>query len=177
MRRWYYLAAFSPGKHQIPQIEFKYRDTGKGDKEWKAAKTRTLNITIESSLPKGKLPADIKDAKKPLSYFEVNWLLAGGILFMIIAVTLGVFYKLRPKPAPVRLPHETALEELEAIRGDFLKSSDVKEYYAGISDCVRRYIERSFNLKAPEMTTEEFLGSLGDRGRCRSTRKNRSGDF
>lgn len=62
----------------------------------------------------------------------------------------------------MKLPHESALEELESIRANFLKSSDVKEYYAGASDCIRRYIERSFRLKAPEMTTEEFLGSLSE---------------
>jgi hypothetical protein len=69
-------------------------------------------------------------------------------------------YKFRKRPAPIKLPHETALEELEAVRGNFMRNSDIKEYYAGISDCVRRYIGRLFKLKAPEMTTEEFLSSL-----------------
>ena len=61
---------------------------------------------------------------------------------------------------PVKLAHETAAEELEAIKGNFLKNSDAKEYYAGVSDCIRRYIERSFKARAPEMTTEEFLGFM-----------------
>lgn len=161
MKRWYYLASFSVGKRQIPQIEFKYKNAKSGSGEWKSAHTRALNITIKSSLPEGKLPADIKDVKRPLSYFEINWFIVGGLIFIIIAIAGAIFYKLRPKPAPARLPHELALEELEAIRRSFLKSSDVKEYYAGISDCIRRYIERSFNLRAPEMTTEEFLVSLG----------------
>ena len=79
---------------------------------------------------------------------------------MMMIITGAIIYKFRKKPLPVKLPHETALEELEDARGNFLKNSDVKEYYALISDCIRRYIERSFRLKAPEMTTEEFLGSL-----------------
>ena len=156
--RWYYITAYSVGKHQVPPIEIKYKN--KGDKELKSVQTRPLNITIESILPKDKMPVDIKDVKGPLSYFEINWFIISGVLIMMMIITGAIIYKFRKKPLPVKLPHETALEELEAARGNFLKNSDVKEYYALISDCIRRYIERSFRLKAPEMTTEEFLSSL-----------------
>lgn len=61
---------------------------------------------------------------------------------------------------PVKLPHETALEELEAIRSSLAQSGDMKEFFVRISDCIRCYIERAFLVKAPEMTTEEFLNSL-----------------
>ena len=158
MRRWYYIAAYSAGKHQVPPIEIKYRK--KGATEPKSVQTRALNIAIESVLPKSKMPADIKDVKGPMRYFEINWPIVSGILIIFLIITGILIYIFRKKPAPVKLPHETALEELEAARGSFSKNSDLKEYYAGISDCVRRYIERSFKLKAPEMTTEEFLGSL-----------------
>ena len=155
---WYYIAAYSIGKHQILPIAVKYRKRGTG--EWKSVRTGVLSITIESVLPTGKPPVDIKDVKGPFGYFEVNWLIISGIAILLAVITLVILFILRKKPLPVKLPHETALEELEAIKGNFLKNSDVKEYYAGISDCVRRYIERFFKLKAPEMTTEEFLGSL-----------------
>ena len=159
MKRWYYIAAYSVGKHEVPPIEIKYRK--KGEKAEKSVKTRALNISIDSILPKN-MPADIKDVKAPFAYFEIQWLLISSILTIILIIVVALIFIFRKKPAPVKLPHETALEELEASRGNFLKSSDLKEYYAGISDCIRRYIERTFKLKAPEMTTEEFLGSLGD---------------
>ena len=76
--------------------------------------------------------------------------------FWIAAI---VYVRLK-RYVPVKLPHETALEELEAIRAQYLQGGGVKEFYVGVSDCVRRYIEHAFKLKAPEMTTEEFLGSL-----------------
>ena len=158
MKRRYYITSYSIGKHQIPPIEIKYKK--KGGKDWNSVRTRALNISVESILPKGKMPADIKDVKGPLSYFEINWFIVTGILILFLAVISAIMYKFRKIPAPIKLPHETALEELEAIRGNFLRNSDVKEYYAGVSDCVRRYIERLFKLKAPEMTTEEFLESL-----------------
>ena len=157
LRRWYYIAAYSVGKHEVPPIEIKYRKRGVSG--WKSIQTRALNINVESVLPKS-MPSDIKDVKGPMYYFEINWLFISAILAILLLITGAIFYIFRKKPAPIKLPHETALEELEAARGNFLKNSDLKEYYSGISDCVRRYIERTFKFKAPEMTTEEFLGSL-----------------
>ena len=156
-RRWYYIAEYSVGKHEIPPIDIRYRK--KGASEWSGVKTRALNISIESVLPK-KIPADIRDVKGPLHYFEINWFLVSAILLVLLFITGVILYVFRKRPAPIKLPHETALEELEAARGNFMRNSDLKEYYSGISDCIRRYIERTFKLKAPEMTTEEFLGSL-----------------
>ena len=158
LERWYYISAYTLGKHEVPQIEIKYKK--KGAKDWKSVQTKALNVTVETIFPKGKMPDDIKDVKGPLYYFEINWFLVSGVLILFIIITSIVLYKFRKKPIPVKLPHETAAEELEAARGNFLRTADIKEYYAGISDCVRRYIERSFKLKAPEMTTEECLGSL-----------------
>ena len=158
LQRWYTIAAYTLGKHEVPQIEIKYKK--KSAKDWKSVQTKALNVTVETIFPKGRMPDDIKDVKGPFYYFGINWFLVSGVLILFIIVASIVLYKFRKKPLPVKLPHETALEDLEAARANFLRNSDIKEYYAGISDCVRRYIERSFKLKAPEMTTEEFLGSL-----------------
>ena len=145
MRQWYYIATYSVGKHEIPPIEIKYRK--KDTSEWKSIRTHALNINIESVLPKSKLPDDIKDVKDPMHYFEINWLIIADILIVLLIMAGAIIYIFRKKPAPIMLPHETAIEELEAAKGNFSKNSDIKEYYTGISDCVRRYIERSFKLK------------------------------
>ena len=158
MRHWYYIAAYSVGKKEIPPIKIKY--SWKGAAEWKSVETHALHISIVSVLPKA-MPTDIKDVKGPMSYFEVNWALVSGIFLVMLMVAGVIMLVFRKKPGPVKLAHEMAFEELEAARSNFLKSSDLKEYYTGISGSIRHYIERAFKLKAPEMTTEEFLGSLG----------------
>ena len=38
----------------------------------------------------------------------------------------------------------------------------IKEIYIELSDIVRHYLENRFILRAPEMTTEEFLDKLKD---------------
>lgn len=155
----YSITAYSPGKYTIPEAEVKYKS--KSDKDWLTAKASGITITVDSVLSKeGKL-SDIKDVKGPLSIREINWVLI--ILLVVLAVAaIFIIRWIRRKPKPIKLPHETALEELEAIKAEYLRSGDVKEYYSTSSDCIRHYIERAFRLKAPEMTTEEFLNSLKD---------------
>lgn len=160
-KSWFDVAIYTVGKHRIPPLEIKYREKGKSD--WDIKKTDEVYITVQSVLPKQVKALDIKDIKGPVHFYEINWFLAIGV-FLAAAICISSFiaYKRRRSRLPLRLPHETALEELEAIKGIFARTGDVKEYYVGISDCVRRYIERAFKLKAPEMTTEEFLISLKD---------------
>jgi hypothetical protein len=160
-QRWYSVAVYATGKQSIPQIDIKYRL--KGQKGWAAKKTAAITVTVGSVLPAGQQLADIRDIKGPLGFRNVYW----GILSLAIALALflgitAIVYGRLKRYVPVKLPHETALEELEAIRGQYLQGGGVKEFYVGVSDCVRHYIEHAFKLKAPEMTTEEFLDSLKD---------------
>lgn len=157
---WYYITIYSVGKKEIPALEIKYKPASA--KDWSVKRTGALSIDVRSVLPK-ELPADIKEIKGPINFFEMNWFIAGGLLIgLIVLVVLFVIIKKARERKPVRLPHETALEELEAMRSQLINSGDVKEYFVGVSDCIRRYIERAFHLKAPEMTSEEFLNSLRD---------------
>jgi hypothetical protein len=155
---WYDLAVYNPGKHTIPRIDVKYRP--KGAKVWSSAKSNSIEITVDSVLPAAGAD-DIRDIKGPLGVFAINWF--GVIIVMIVLSVVAaavIIYRKKTSIVPLKLPHESALEELEAIKGLHARGGDIKEYYVGISDCVRRYIERVFKLKAPEMTTEEFLNSL-----------------
>lgn len=155
---WYDLVAYETGKFDIPPVAVKYR-AGPDGKQNTAA-TQAVPITVNSVLPKNTVITDIKDIKGPLSYFEINRLFVSLILLLLAAISLLIYLRRRMRRLPLKLPHETALEELEAIRASLLKTGDVKDFYVRISDCIRHYIERSFAVKASEMTTEEFLNSL-----------------
>jgi hypothetical protein len=57
-----------------------------------------------------------------------------------------------------RPAHLIAYEQLERLREkNLIKGGKIKEFYSEISDIIRHYLENRFLLKAPEMTTEEFL--------------------
>jgi hypothetical protein len=56
-----------------------------------------------------------------------------------------------------RLPHEVALDELERIgKLGLPESGHFKEHYTLVSDCIRVYIERTFQIPVLERTTSEI---------------------
>ena len=48
----------------------------------------------------------------------------------------------------------------ELARQHYPEEGKFKLFYSGLSDIVRHYLEDQIHIKAPEMTTEEFLNSL-----------------
>lgn len=156
---WLDITSYYVGKRTVPPIEIKYREKGEG--YWRKLKTIELTFTVETVLPRGTRLTDVKDIKGilyPFSWFRLilRILAASIILWIIIKLILKSIFK----KVPPRLPHEIALEEMEAAGKQFAAGGEVKNYYVRISDAVRRYIESVFSLRAPEMTTQEFLTSL-----------------
>lgn len=114
---------------------------------------------------------DIRDVRPPVAWPGFpGWGLLGGLLLLLAVAGMGWLWKrrqghrpqapLRP-PAP---PWETALERLQALKArDLAGQGRVKDFFSELSDIIRRYMEQRFVVKAPEMTTEEFLSSLKDK--------------
>lgn len=81
----------------------------------------------------------------------------GGIA---LAVALYFTWKwLRRTVLKPKLPHEIALERLEAARA-LMTESQVREYAFEVSEVIRNYIEQRFGERAKRRTTEEFLSDL-----------------
>ena len=83
-------------------------------------------------------------------------------LYFLIILIGRMMNKSKEKPAPPPIPsHILAWRELEALverqkQGELEPEIFVSE----LSNVLRRYIERRFDLRAPELTTEEFLNLL-----------------
>ena len=167
---WLDITSYYVGKRTVPSIEIKYREKGEG--YWRKLKTDEFTFTVETVLPRDLKLTDVLDIKGvlyPFSWFRlILWSLGASIALWII---IRLILKLIFKKAPPKLPHETALEEMEAASKQFAAGGEVKDYYVRISDAVRRYIERVFFLKAPEMTTQEFLMSLGGSSKLKAAHK------
>lgn len=125
---------------------------------------------------------DIKDIKPPV-YFTRDYFFLILIASIIILVALGFliahFLKknLRKKSelsiVPPRPAHEIAHEALNALKAKNLPQlGRIKEYYSELSDIVRHYLEDRFSIRAPEMTTEEFLYSLRESDDLAGAHKN-----
>ncbi|MDP3042703.1 MAG: hypothetical protein Q8N62_08305 [Candidatus Omnitrophota bacterium] len=110
----------------------------------------------------------LRDIKGPLSLSgRLNIFL---LLLILVLLAIAVFYfkflsgrKKTPVIVLQKSADELAYEQLEKLKAkDLIRQGKIKEYYSEVSDIIRHYLENRFLLKAPEMTTEEFLFYVRD---------------
>jgi hypothetical protein len=114
----------------------------------------------------------IRDIKPPLNFQADYTLLITVLAIAVVSVLIFLAIYLLKKRAgskesgqiiSPKKAHDIAYEALRLLKSRNLPGSGhVKEYYFEISKIARAYIENRFSLKAPEMTTEEFLYSVKD---------------
>lgn len=115
---------------------------------------------------------DIKDVITPsfvlADYIDILlYILAACILFIII---IYIFFRKKKKKPIVPFkkqnevifpPHIIAIQALDNIKIQKLwQQGKEKEYYSGISDTLRKYIEGRFGVYAMEMTSDQILRAL-----------------
>jgi len=151
------------GQYVIPTLTVTVGSRGGGQPE--IMRTDEVQVKVESLLPSGEKNIDISDIAPPLAPPH-QWLLI--ILAFVLGIALlgsAVWFlaRQRGKTAAASIPcHERALSDLaELLAADLPAKGEVKQFYAQVSDILRRYIEERFGLRAPERTTEEFLAELG----------------
>lgn len=182
LTQWYVLDIYETGKFTVPAAVIKYRSSDK--EQWKEAISVPLIVEVRSVLDAGAEKADIRDIREPESIYNQTYIyiVLAIIVFIIIIFLIVRLLKKRNKPreiiTPPRPAHEIAYEALrELMNRDYLTAGKVREYYFELSDIVRHYIENRFKLKAPEMTTEEFLATLKYSGVLNSEQKGDVRDF
>jgi hypothetical protein len=108
-------------------------------------------------LPKG----DLRDVKPPVDY-PVDYVVFGVIDVFLIVALIGLIYVMRRFLQGMRKPlvlpaWSQAFRQLSELQQ---QQKPDKEYYFQVTAILRHYIEVRFAVKAPEMTTQEFLQSL-----------------
>jgi hypothetical protein len=103
---------------------------------------------------------DIRDIRGP-KYVAPNWVLPVVIASVaMLALAIYGFWRWRRSPrARILLPYEIALQRLEDIQ-TLMQPADAREFSTAVSDIVRNYIERQFEVAVTRRTTEEFLRDL-----------------
>ena len=100
------------------------------------------------------------------------WLL----LLMLLAGALFYYFKwyrhgrnpLRPEKKRLP-PYEEAMLNLEALKARQLwQNGQEKEYFTGLTDILRVYIDRRFGVNAVEMTSTQIVATLKERGETRA---------
>lgn len=160
--RWFELVGYEPGYHLVPSPPVRYRLPGEALTE--APPTETV-VEIASLLAREPDAADIRDVKPPEEPpldRRPLYVVAAAVAAVVLAGVVLYRVLRRPRRAaagpPPRPAHEVAHEELARLRARALPEQGAfKEYYSALTAIVRTYLEQRFRLRAPEMTTEEFL--------------------
>lgn len=167
----YQLEPFLPGDYFIPQLEVLFRKKDEADSEYYRILTQEVKVKVVSVLPEGEAGRDIKDIAPPEELPRDPRMVYFVVVAAVVALLLaggGALYWFcfrkkpelpPPPPEPSHLTAYRALEEL--LAGNLLAEGRIKLFHIRVSDILRRYIENRFSLRAPEMTTEEFLAELG----------------
>ena len=116
---------------------------------------------------------DIKGIyKAPIWWWGVlRWVL---LAFVIAGVGVGGYYLItylqsrmrkgeeeKAAAEPLRPAEEVALEKLDAIREQKIwQTGQVKEYHTQLTDVVREYIDRRFEVSSVEQTSDETLRAM-----------------
>lgn len=165
-RQWYVLDTYVSGKYSIPEATIKYRK--KGQVEWQEVSTEKITIEVESILKSAEAKRDIREIAGPIGFpIQIPWYVWAVLALIVLGAGIAFFLFKRKKTQSIFVPprpaHEVAYEALNALKQkEYLRRKEHKLYYIELSDIVRRYLENRFNLRAPEMTTEEFLNSVKD---------------
>ena len=112
---------------------------------------------VAGSVPATGAGEDIRDIRQPRHLpTPLSWVVASAGVVALLAAALGWWAWLRRKRANTLLPHEIALQHLEAAR-HLMDPEHAREYCFAVSRIIRNYVEDQLHFHAPRLTTEEFL--------------------
>lgn len=107
----------------------------------------------------------------PLTFGEVfPWVLLGLFVIVVIyLITRYIIYRRQNKDFFGRSlhkdpPHIVALRRLEKLRGEKLwQNGKEKQFYTGVTETLRTYIEARYSVSAMEKTSSEIMEELKDK--------------
>ncbi|MFH1837274.1 MAG: hypothetical protein ABH862_04095 [Candidatus Omnitrophota bacterium] len=163
MGRKYEFTVYDAGTYVIPPVpvEFKTPEA----ETWMVKESPQVPLEVKSLLIEDASASYIKPIKGLLPYGNRFRKILIAVLSVLILAGAGLFIWMRKRRSIPRekvkeiIPaHIIAYEELSRLQAMNLPEKGlIKEYYTRLSDILRRYLENNFLLRAPEMTTEEFM--------------------
>ncbi|MDE5623698.1 MAG: hypothetical protein K2I62_03655 [Alistipes sp.] len=190
----YRLAAFEEGHHDLGPAEILYADKNIVD-TLRTAERLQLDVatfeidstshSIYDLKPQYDLPFRVGEISGYLLRTLLDVVLLAAAIWALLrylkkrGATLGGLFA----PAPALPPHVEAIQALEELHHRKLwQNNRHKQYYSGLTDILRTYIARRWEVGAMEMTTDEIVEALRpldlpDKARIDLTTLLRDGDL
>jgi hypothetical protein len=180
--RWFSLVGWTPGEVELPAPGVRWK---RGDAEPESAATSPTTVTIDSVLATVPDAKDIRDIKGVEAVpADLRPLYLGAAVVFLVAVIAWLVYRWRGRPepaiaaAPPPPPHEVAAKALADLARRRLPQEGLfVEHYTTLAAIVRTYVEQRFAVRAPEMTTEEFLVTSARDARLAGAHRSLLGQF
>jgi len=154
---------FSPGTYNSPPLTITVSDAAGQLTETTA---QPVSVDIASVLVEG--DADLRDIKPQaaLPYIDyLPWIAGVGALALGMGGLYFIYRRQRSQltlaAVDNRLPHEVAFDELNRVEDLKLPHAGrFKEHYTLVSDCIRVYMEKTYQFPVLERTTGEIKANL-----------------
>lgn len=161
----YRLSAPMSGRQRIPPLRIEFVDDRSGQRsEIRELLTDELSIDIESVAPEGDLAGALTPAREQLPLgrkqsWIARWWRALALGVAALGGMVAAMLWFRGSRRRVRITaYDKAIKRLRALEARGLPGKDQADaWYVELSSIVRRYLEDRYGLRAPELTTEEFL--------------------
>jgi hypothetical protein len=163
----YTLEAPTSGKHRVPPLRMEMVDS-RGDAGKQAGTQEILTEEVPLDIAPVDMDAVGKDLRAASGKLDPDvggtpWMLillaiSGGAIVLSASLLFVRAYRSRRRIAVKKSAYEEAVAKLEALR---LRGAPEGEgadaWFVELSAIVRGYLERRYEIRAPELTTEEFL--------------------
>jgi len=171
----YPVTAFKPGVFTIGPFPYRYAQQG-------ILVNDTSNaVNVEVIVPEVDTTKGFRDIQGPVEV-PLSWkefirpvLIVAGIvlaLVLIVIVAVVLIHRRRarravvpPEPEIIIPPYDEAVSALQQLKDENAALSwEAKLYYTGLTDILRRYLERVLEIPAPEMISDEILSAVRRKG-------------
>lgn len=162
------ISAYDSGRFAIPILQFTYLDAN-ADTQLLLSDTVFLNcatVAVDTT----QAIKDVKDIyeveyKKPFPWWIVFLILG------IIALGLLIYFIIRRRKRRVTVEEVEEIQLMSAYDEAMTKLNKIKEerswtkvnakiFYTDLTDIIRRYLERQFQIEAEEMVSSEIMDAL-----------------
>lgn len=120
-----------------------------------ASSVTILSDTDPQTASLDRLTGPRPERPKPLGWFVLAALIAAALVWLLRRYKKAASEQ--AKSQCVLSPSERARSEIDALMKSKIHLTDVRAFYLKLTGIVRRFIEETTGLRAPERTTEEFL--------------------
>lgn len=171
----YTLQAPMSGKQRIPPLSIEFVDERSGQAQaagvpaaaGKAQEILTEEIALDvaSVMPEGAVASELGEPRDVLSTSSTSRLVTALVIALAVVLVLGIGgvvavrrWRAERQARRRASAYDVAMTRLAQLEGRGLpQPEEADDWYVELSGIIRRYLEDRYSLRAPELTTEEFL--------------------